>query len=32
MQDKVYLDVQKNFEEYVERIEEFDSSIFAWGI
>ena len=29
MQDKVYLDVQKNFEEYVERIEEFDSSIFA---
>lgn len=29
MQDKVYLDVQKNFEEYVEQVEEFDSSIFA---
>ncbi len=29
MQDKIYLDIQKNFEEYVEAIDDFDSSIFG---
>jgi len=29
MQDKIYLDIQKNFEEYVEEIDKFDNSIFG---
>lgn len=29
MQDKIYLDIQNNFEEYVEKIDKFDDSIFG---